>query len=177
MCERRKRKRAKQILPPKNCKKRASRALSVAFIPVLHDFVSSFVVPLSLLLRFSPPLSCSSVCVRARVHTSRRESCDDWRKSIQFRRISNSIIWTWRVGEVQAGECKCDKWSSRWYIIRRNKEYRDFRLRRMTDSAVINRFVDGTNWLGFIRLTNLTNDRFTRSQLTPRTTVGLERGE
>lgn len=66
-------------------------------------------------------------------------------------RISNSIIWTWRVGEEQAGECKCDKWVRGWCYKkeRRNKEYRDFRLRRMTDpatAAVINRFVDGTNW-------------------------------
>lgn len=72
-----------------------------------------------LLLRVSLVLSRFSVRALACIR-NRRESCDDWRKSIQFRRISNSIIWTCRVGEEQAGECKCDKWV--WGgIIRRSE--------------------------------------------------------
>jgi len=82
------------------------------YVSFSSSFYSSFSSSVSLVL------SCSFVRVLACIQ-NRRESCDDWRKSIQFRRISNSIIWTWRVGEEQAGECKCDKWV-RGGIIRRN---------------------------------------------------------
>lgn len=93
-------KREKARLRSRNLRKRDRSKKS--FIRPIHrssslrntaSFFSVVFISLFLSPCLSVPfvLSCSSVCGRACIQ-DHRESCDDWRKSIQFHRISNSII-------------------------------------------------------------------------------------